>query len=72
MMITRKLRNALNNRLTATGSTVGDPAIVANAVVAFNGVGPDFSGNYRITHATHTIDGNGYRTNFKCRKEIIP
>ena len=72
MMITRKLRNALNNRLTASGTAVGDPAIVANAVVEFNGVGPDFSGNYRITHATHTIDSNGYRTNFKCRKEIIP
>jgi uncharacterized protein len=72
MMITRKLRNALNNRLTASGSAVGDPAIVANAVVQFNGVGPDFSGNYRITNATHVIDGNGYRTNFKVRKEIIP
>jgi uncharacterized protein len=72
LMITRKLRNALNNRMTATGSAVGDPAIVANAVVAFNGVGPDFSGNYRITNATHTIDSNGYRTSFKCRKEIIP
>jgi phage protein D len=72
MMITRKLRNALNNRLTATASAIGDPAIVANAVVQFNGVGPDFSGNYRITGATHVIDSNGYRTNFKVRKEIIP
>jgi phage protein D len=72
MMITRKLRNALNNRLTASGSAVGNPAIVANAVVAFNGIGPDFSGNYRVTNATHVIDSNGYRTNFKVRKEIIP
>jgi uncharacterized protein len=70
--LTRKLRNALNNRLTATASAVGDPAIVANAVVQFNGVGPDFSGNYRVTNATHVIDSNGYRTNFKARKEIIP
>ena len=72
MFITRKLRNALNNRLTATASAIGDPAIVANAVVQFNGVGPDFSGNYRITSATHVIDSNGYRTSFKVRKEIIP
>jgi len=72
MMVTRKLRNALNNRLTASGSAVGNPAIVANQVVQFNGVGPDFSGNYRVTSATHTIDSGGYRTNFKVRKEIIP
>jgi len=72
MMITRKLRNALNNRLTATASAVGNPAIVANAVVQFNGVGTDFSGDYRVTGATHVIDTNGYHTDFKVRKEIIP
>jgi hypothetical protein len=72
MFLTRKLRNALNNRLTATASVVGDPAIVANAVVQINGVGPDFSGNYRVTNARHMLDSNGYRTNFKMRKEIIP
>jgi len=72
MFITRKLRDALNNRLTATCMAVGDPAIVANAVVQFNGAGPDFSGNYRVTSAKHVIDSNGYRTSFKVRKEIIP
>jgi len=72
MFILRKLRNALNNRLTATCAAVGDPAIVANAVVEFNGVGSDFSGNYRIVSAKHVIDSGGYRTNFKVRKEIIP
>jgi phage protein D len=72
MFITRKLRNALNNRLTGSGSAVGDPTIVANTVVEFDGLGPDFSGNYRVTQATHTIDSSGYRTNFKVRKEIIP
>jgi phage protein D len=72
LFLTRKLRKALNNRLTATVSAIGDPAIVANTVVQFNGIGPDFSGNYRVTDAKHVIDGNGYRTNFKVRKEIIP
>ena len=72
MFLTRKLRNALNNRLTATASVVGDPGIVANAVVQINGVGPDFSGNYRVTNARHVLDSSGYRTTFKMRKEIIP
>jgi hypothetical protein len=72
LFITRKLRDTLNNRLTATVSAVGDPGIRANAVVQFNGIGPDFSGNYRIMNAHHVIDGSGYRTDFKVRKEILP
>ncbi len=72
LFITRKLRDTINNRLTATVSAVGDPNIRANAVVQFNGIGPDFSGNYRIVNAHHVIDASGYRTNFKVRKEILP
>jgi len=72
LFITRKLRDTINNRLTATAVTVGDPALLANAVVAFNGIGPDFSGDYRITNAKHVIDENGYRTHLKVRKEILP
>jgi hypothetical protein len=70
--ITRKLRDTINNRLTATATAVGDPAIKANAVVQFNAIGPDFSGNYRVTNAHHVIDSEGYRTKFKVRKEILP
>jgi phage protein D len=72
LFITRKLRDTLNNRLTARATAVGDPSLLANAVVQFNGIGPDFSGNYRITNAHHVIDANGYRTNVKVRKEILP
>jgi len=72
LFITRKLRDTINNRLTAKGTAVGDPALLANAVVQFNGIGPDFSGNYRITNARHTIDADGYRTAFRVRKELLP
>lgn len=72
IFITRKLRNTINNRLTASATAVGNPAIIANAVVQFNGIGPDFSGNYRIASAHHVIDSAGYRTKFKVRKEILP
>jgi phage protein D len=72
IFITRKLRDTINNRLTATATAVGDPAIKANAVIQFNGIGPDFSGNYRVTNAHHVIDSQGYRTKFKVRKEILP
>jgi phage protein D len=71
-MIIRKLRQKLNNRLTGSGVAVGDPRIRANAVIRIEGIGPDFSGNYRVAAARHVIDEDGYRTHFQVRKEIIP
>jgi hypothetical protein len=29
-----------------------------------------FSGLYRVTEATHTFDGGGYKTSFSARKEV--
>lgn len=72
LVITRELRNKINNRMTGRGSAVGDPRIRAGAVVRLDGMGPDFSGDYRVVKATHTIDGGGYRTAFEVRKEILP
>lgn len=60
----------LNNRLTGSGSTVGDPRIRAGSVVRLEGLGEQFGGLYRVTKAVHTIDGGGFRTRFDVRKEI--
>lgn len=60
----------LNKRLTGSGSCVGDPRIVAGAVVRLEGLGVQFGGLYRIVSATHTLDASGYRTSFEARKEI--
>ena len=60
----------LNNRLTGTGSTVGNPAIKAGSVIRFEGLGEQFGGLYRVTKATHLVDQSGYRTEFDVRKEI--
>lgn len=72
LVILHELRTKLNNRLTGSGSCVGDPRIRANEIIRLEGLGPDFSGNYRIKSATHSIDGSGYKTNFQVFKEIIP
>jgi len=72
LTIAHELRTKLNNRMTGSGSCVGDPRIRAGAVVRFEGLGPDFSGDYRVSSATHTIDSSGYRTSFQVRKELIP
>ena len=68
--IVSELLPRLNNRLTGTGSTIGNPQIKAGKVINILGVGSQFGGLYRITSATHSFDGSGYRTNFKLRKEV--
>jgi uncharacterized protein len=60
----------LNNRLTGSGSCIGNPRIKASRVIRLDGLGDQFSGLYRITSATHTFDASGYRTNFQVRKEV--
>lgn len=69
-LILSKLMPRLNRRLTATGSCVGNPAIVAGHVIRIEGVGETYGGLYRITSAHHTLDQGGYRTSFELRKEI--
>jgi phage protein D len=70
--LVHELRQKINNRLTGSGTAVGDPRIRAGAVIRLEGLGVDFSGHYRVTKASHTLDTNGYRTNFDVQREIIP
>ena len=72
LVIANELRQKINNRLTGSGSAVGDPRIRAGAMIELDGLGPDFSGDYRVVSATHSIDSGGYKTSFQVRKELIP
>jgi phage protein D len=72
LVIYHELRRKLNERVTGSASAVGDPRIRAGAVITIDDVGPDFSGDYRVSGATHSIDAGGYRTSFQVRKEILP
>jgi len=60
----------LNNRLTASGSTIGDPRIKSGNVIDIKGVGDQFGGRYRVTSATHSFGNAGYKTNFEVRKDV--
>jgi hypothetical protein len=60
----------LNNRITGSGSTIGNPDIKPGKVINLVGLGSQFSGLYRITSATHTFDTSGYKTTFKGRQEV--
>lgn len=72
LRIYTKLRQKLNSRVTGGGSAIGDPRIRAGAVIRLEGLGPDFSGDYRVSSATHSLDGGGYKTSFEVFKEILP
>lgn len=72
LRIVSELRARLNKRMTGSGSCVGDPAIRAGKLVRLDGLGPDFSGDYRISAATHSIDSSGYQTHFEAFRELIP
>lgn len=68
--ILTELLPRLNNRLTGSGSTIGDLRIKAGRVINFEGLGDQFSGLYRITSATHSMDSGGFKTSFQVRKEV--
>lgn len=68
--ILSELLPRLNNRLTASGSTMGNPQLRASRMMQVDGIPGQFGGLYRVTSATHTIDGSGYRTQFDARKEV--
>jgi len=60
----------LNNRLTASGSLVGNARMRPGDVLQIEGVGIEFGGRYRATTVTHSLDSGGFRTRFDARKEI--
>jgi phage protein D len=51
--------------LEAEGTAVGNPALVAGAKVAVEGIGERFSGTYSLSSATHVLRARaGYETRF--------
>ena len=53
------------------GSTIGNPQICSRRVIELQRLGRQLSGLYYITSTTHTIDANGYRTEFQVKKDGI-
>jgi len=70
--IEHELRTKLNGRLTGSLTAIGDPRIRAGAIVRLEGLGPDFSMDYRVASATQAFDGSGWVTTAQVYKEIIP
>lgn len=58
------LQELLNGLYEGTGSCIGLPALRAGSFIEVAGVGKQFSGSYRLRKVKHTIDENGYLTEF--------
>lgn len=70
LKILGELLPRLNNRLTGSGSTVGNPRIKSGMLIDLEGIGDQFGGKYRVTSATHTFGASGYQTKFDVRQEV--
>lgn len=66
-----KLRKSAIDYIQGQGSTIGNPTLVSGKVIELKGLGQRFSGNYYITSTTHTIDANGYRTEFQVKRDGV-
>lgn len=54
--------------IQGSGATLGLPRLRAGTLVELDGLGPRFNGRYRVTSATHSMGGGGYRTSFHARR----
>jgi uncharacterized protein len=68
---TETLERNAKDLLTASGSTVGLPDLVAGTALQLDGLGTRFSGRWFVTSTTHTIGDGGYTTRFECRREEL-
>ncbi|MDT0353133.1 phage baseplate assembly protein V [Pseudonocardia charpentierae] len=58
------LQQILDGMYEASGSCIGLPALLAGQFIEVSGVGKRFSGRYRLSRVSHTLDASGYRTDF--------
>jgi hypothetical protein len=59
------LKQLLDGLYEGSGSCIGLPKLRAGEVVDIRGLGKRFSGNYRMSKVKHTINSNGYQTQFE-------
>lgn len=64
------LMQLLEGLYEGTGSCIGMPQLRAGNYVQIGGVGQRFSGRYKLSKVTHTINDSGYWTNFELSQNI--
>ena len=64
------LRELLDGLYQGSGTCIGMPELRAGLVAVVTGVGERFSGPYRLSKVTHTIDDGGYHTAFEVTQRL--
>ncbi len=59
------LQQILEGLYEGSGACIGIPELRAGELIEIRGIGKRFSGKYRLSRVTHTIDESGYRTSFE-------
>jgi uncharacterized protein len=65
------LEERAQDLVKGSGESIGLPEIVPDVNIQLGGMGRGFSKTYWVSEATHTLDGNGYRTSFKVQETSI-
>ena len=65
------LEKAGDGFVTGQGETLGIPDLCPGICISLDGLGEWFSGKYYVDKVTHKFDQNGYRSNFKARRNAI-
>lgn len=66
-----RLDQGLMEVLTGSGKCLGHPELRAGVIVDIKDVGRRFSGNYRVTTATHSFSASsGYTTSFSATRHV--
>ncbi len=63
------IQEMLEGMYEASGSCIGLPTLTAGNTVQIRGVGKRFSGAYRVSKVTHTLDDSGFRTSFEINQK---
>lgn len=64
------LMKLLEGLYEGTGSCIGMPQLRAGDYIEIKGVGKRFSGRYKLSKVTHTINDGGYLTHFELSQNI--
>jgi len=64
----KELEGIAKELVRATGSSIGMPELRAGRVIEIAGLGPRFSGLYRLSQTTHSLGASGYTVTFQAKK----
>jgi uncharacterized protein len=67
----KELQAIANDLVRANGSSIGMPELRAGHVIEIAGLGPRFSGLYRLSQTTHTVGASGYTVSFQAKKLVL-